>query len=199
MKKYALLFIAALLLTPAGISRAQDSSLAEAAAMLAGEMDSQLAATFGHQPGSAGGISVIVTTPVDINNFEESSALARQMQESISHWLVRSGYSVQEVRKGRALLFRPDTGELLLTRDRELAANKTVNSALTMVGNYTVTSRSIIFNLRMMRTGGTEVYAMSSLSLPITGEIRAMLNQTASHGGGSAFVAIEPSVYSRLP
>ena len=199
MKKYILLLIAALLFAIGGTARAQGSGLSDAASALAEEMDSQLALTFGHQPGSAGGISVIVTTPVDINNFEESSAVARQMQESISHWLVRSGYSVQEVRKGRALLFRPDTGELLLTRDHDLAANKTVNSALTLVGNYTVTSRSIIFNLRMMRTGGTEVYAMSSLSIPINGEIRAMLNQTAAHGGSSAFVAIEPSIYNRLP
>lgn len=203
MKKYVLLFFAALLLLPASLvqaqAQAQESSLSEAAALLAGEMDSQLALTFGHQPGSAGGISVIVTTPVDINNFEESSALARQMQESVSHWLVRSGYSVQEVRKGRALLFRPDTGELLLTRDRELAASKTVHSALTLVGTYTVTSRSIIFNLRMMRTGGTEVYAMSSLSIPVNGEIRAMLNQSGGPGGSSTYVSIEPSVYNRLP
>jgi hypothetical protein len=199
MKKHALVIIAILLLLPAGAARAQDSSLAEAASLLAGEMDFQLAQLFGHQPGNAGGISVIVTTPVDINNFEESSAVARQMQESISHWLVRSGYSVQEARKGRALLFRPDTGELLLTRERDLAANTIVNSALTMVGNYTVTSRSVIFNLRMMRTSGTEVYAMSSLSIPLTGEIRTMLNQTTAPGGGSAYISIEPSVYNRLP
>ena len=175
-------------------------SMNEAAARMAAEMDEQLSMQFGHQPGYAGGLSLIVTTPVDINNFENSNAAARQMQESLSHYLVRAGYGVQEVRKGRALLFRPDTGELLLTREESLAAYKHVKSALTLVGNYAITAKSVIFNVRIMRTGGTEVYAMSSLSIPMSGELRSLIHQTADrHSGQGSYLAIEPSVYNRLP
>ena len=170
-------------------------SMAEAAAGMGQEMDQQLAERFGHSEG-VNGISVIVTTPVDINNFEESSPLARQMQESLAHWLVQAGYSVQEVRKGRHLLFRPDTGELLLTRDKELAALKNVNSALILVGTYTVTSKNVIFNVRLMQTSGTEICAMSSASLPVSGEIRALLGYGVNNGNG---ITIEPTVYGRLP
>ena len=203
MKLYTFLFILLLsLLVPAAstANTGPTMTMAEAAAGMAQEMDAQLSLRFGQQQYAANGITVIVTTPVDINNFEESSVVARQMQESISHWLVQAGYSVQEVRRGKSLLFRQDTGELLLTRNRDLAAQKTVKSSITLVGTYTVTSKSIIFNIRMMQTGGSEVYAMSSMSIPVTGEIRAMLSQGGGSGGStSVSYMIEPSVYSRLP
>jgi hypothetical protein len=178
-------------------ARAMDMN--EAAASMSREMDAQLALRFG----AAGkNISIIVTTPVDINNFEESCVIARQIQEYLSYWLVQAGYGVQEIRKGKAILFRKDTGELLLTRDRELVARKQVGSVLILVGTYTLTSKTIIFNVRLMQTGGQEVYAMSSVSIPVTKETRAMLSMGAnasSSGSGHSYVSIEPSVYSRLP
>jgi hypothetical protein len=190
-----LLPFALLLLLPFNAQAAQGSDMMGAAAAMSREMDAQLASRFG---AVSKNITVIVTTPVDINNFEESCAVARQMQEYLSYWLVQAGYGVQEVRKGKALLFRQETGELLLTRNRDLAASRRAHSALTLVGTYTVTSKNIIFNVRLMQTGGLEVFAMSSASIPVTGETRAMLGFGGSASGHS-YVSIEPSVYSRLP
>ncbi|MDL2306526.1 hypothetical protein LJC48_00660, partial [Desulfovibrio sp. OttesenSCG-928-C06] len=99
MKLYAFLFFLILpVLVPASATAntAPTMTMAEAAAGMASEMDAQLSMRFGQQQYAANGITVIVTTPVDINNFEESSVVARQMQESLSHWLVQAGYSVQE-------------------------------------------------------------------------------------------------------
>lgn len=171
-----------------------DSVMTRAASSMGVEMDAQLADRFGQQEGVVNGITLIITTPVDLNNLEESNPVARQMQEELARWFIRSGYSVQEVRSGRALLMRPETGELLLTRNRDLAAQRSVKSALTMTATYTVSSRSIVFNVRLMQTGGTEVYAMSNVTLPISGELRAMLGSNQS----TAYL-IEPSVFSRLP
>lgn len=188
-----LIFIITVLLMSAAPAAA-NSVMSKAAATMGSEMDNQLADRFGQQEGVVNGISVIITTPVDLNNLEESNPVARQMQEELARWFIRAGYSVQEVRGGRALLMRPDTGELLLTRDRDLAASRNVKSALTMVATYSMTSRSIIFNVRLMQTGGNEVFAMSNITLPISGELRAMLgtNQSDTY-------LIEPSVFSRLP
>lgn len=171
-----------------------DTIMSKAASDMGVEMDTQLAHRFGQQEGVINGISVIITTPVDLNNLEESNAVARQMQEELSRWFIRSGYSVQEVRGGKALLMRPSTGELLLTRNRDLAATRTAHSALTMVSTYSMTSRSIVFNVRLMQTGGNEVFAMSNVTLPLSGELRAMLGTAQSDT-----YLIEPSVFSRLP
>lgn len=182
-----------MLLASSGLAMA-DTVMTKAATSMGTEMDNQLADRFGQQEGVVNGISLIVTTPVDLNNLEESNPVARQMQEELSRWFIRSGYSVQEVRGGKALLMRPATGELLLTRNRDLAATRTVKSALTMVSTYSMTSRSIVFNVRLMQTGGNEVYAMSNVTLPISGELRAMLGNSKADSH-----LIEPSVFSRLP
>lgn len=189
------IFILAIILVcvPAASAPA-DTVMSKAAASMGVEMDHQLADRFGQQEGVVNGISVIITTPVDLNNLEESNPVARQMQEELARWFIRSGYSVQEIRGGRSLLMRPSTGELLLTRNRDLAATRTVQSALTMVATYSMTSRNIVFNVRLMQTGGNEVFAMSNVMLPISGELRAMLGAVQS---GSYL--IEPSVFSRLP
>lgn len=199
-----------ILLLPAG-ALAADSTMTKAAAAMGREMDRQLADRFGQQEGTINGISVIVTTPVDLNNLEDSNPVARQMQEELSRWFIQSGYSVQEVRQGKALLMRPYTGELFLTRNKDLMDTEQVSSALTLTGTYTITSRSMIFNIRLMQTGGNEVYAMSNITLPISGELRSMLNSASStaalaaggngNGSSSGFMdfLIEPSVFSRLP
>lgn len=187
------ILIITLILAPAGQALA-DSVMTKAASYMGAEMDGQLADRFGQQEGVINGISIIITTPVDLNNLEESNPVARQMQEELARWFIKSGYSVQEVRGGKALLLRPETGELLLTRSRDLAATRHIKSALTMVSTYSLTSRSIVFNVRLMQTGGNEVYAMSNVTLPISGELRGMLGSNQASG-----FLIEPSVFSRLP
>lgn len=189
-----LILIVTLALAPAGPVLA-DTVMSKAAASMGAEMDTQLSHRFGQQEGVVNGISVIVTTPVDLNNLEESNPVARQMQEELSRWFIRAGYSVQEVRGGKALLLRPSTGELLLTRNRDLASARKVQSALTLVATYSMTSRSIVFNVRLMQTGGNEVFAMSNVTLPISGELRAMLGTAQAETS----YLIEPSVFSRLP
>ncbi|MDL2285659.1 hypothetical protein LJB93_02825 [Desulfovibrio sp. OttesenSCG-928-F07] len=203
-------FILMILLIPAGYGLAAESPMSKAAAAMGREMDRQLADRFGQQEGTINGISVIITTPVDLNNFEESNAVARQMQEELSRWFIQFGYSVQEVRQGKALLMRPSTGELLLTRNKDLISERKAKSALTLVATYSLTSRNMIFNVRLMQTGGAEVYAMSNITLPITGELRSMISSgsttttladgsTVTRAGSTTDFMIEPSVFNRLP
>ncbi|MDR2502934.1 MAG: hypothetical protein LBD82_00870 [Deltaproteobacteria bacterium] len=189
-----------------------ENAMSKAAAAMGREINRQIAERFGQQEGPINGISLIVTTPVDLNNLEDSNPVARQMQEELSSWFVQTGYSVREVRQGKALLMRPSAGELLLTRNKDLIPFNEARSALTLVGTYTLTSRSIIFNIRLLRTGGSEVCAMSNVSLPVNGELRSMISVNAHYGGTSSSLSspssitgqtidylIEPSVFSRLP
>jgi hypothetical protein len=199
--------LTALLLLSASPAWAE-STLTKAASAMGREMNRQLADRLGQQETAHSMISVIITTPVDINNFEESNPVARQMQEELSYWFTRAGYRVQEVRRGNALLLRPYTGELLLTRNKELVSAQRIKSSLIMAGTYSVTSRSLIFNIRLIQTDASEVFAMSNIVLPITGEMRSLINSgptisTDADGRvtivSSGDYLIEPSVFSRLP
>jgi hypothetical protein len=186
-------FILALLLL-APLPALAESTMTKAAAAMGREMDRQLSERFGRQEGSINGISLIITTPVDLSNLEESNSVARQMQEELNLWFIQAGYSVQEVRRGKALLMRPSTGELLLTRKRDLIPEQEVRSALVMTGTYMLTSRHMVFNIRLMQTDGNEIYAMSNISLPISGELRSLISLNSSND-----YLIEPSIFSRLP
>ena len=170
-----------------------DAGIVPSAASAAGrEMDRQVAKR------ASGRVSLCFTTPMDVNNLDVSNALARQMQEEISRWFVQAGYDVHEIRKGRDILFEPGTGELLLTRKEKLVGNRNVNSTAIVAGTYTVTPEHVRFNIRIVRTKNREVLAMSTVTLPMTKEIAALVSGGDSSGyyGGTP---IQPTVVTLLP
>lgn len=195
MKKLLLTLV--LLLLP--INAAASQLMERAAVAMVGEMNGQLAARFGHMSASANGISIVLTTPVDIADLESSNVVALQMQEYLAACLVRSGYSVQEIRKGKSLLLRPGKGEFLLTRKKNLSSVSQTRSSFTLVGTYNIAGGSITFNIRLVETAGTEVHAMSAVTLPLTGEMRAKLASANGKSGGDQGFLIQPSVFGRLP
>ena len=187
---------ALLVFIPVGASFAAMPVVPQIIAAMGRQLDRQVVERL-HQPESpAKGVSLFMTTPVDVNNLEVSNPLARQVQEELSTWFVQAGYNVQEIRKGSDLLFEPATGELLLTRRSDLVSQELVGSGAVMVGTYTVTPQHVRFNLRLMLTGSQEVIAMSSMSIPINNEVAALLS---SDGSGRMGAPITPSVVTLLP
>ncbi|UZP67852.1 FlgO family outer membrane protein [Desulfovibrio mangrovi] len=169
------------------------------AAFKMGEMlDAQLVERLNLLEGPAKGYTLIVTTPVDLNDLEASSPLARQMGEELALWFVQSGYKVQEIRKGRTVLFEPNEGEMLLTRRQTLLGNENIRSSLIMVTTYTQSRKSIRFNTRLLHAATNEVLAMSSQTIPLNSEMRTLAVSTNGKSGAQ-LTGIMPSVGTRLP
>ena len=162
------------------------------------DLDRQVARAFGLDEPPVEGVSLSVLTPVDINDLNNSNALARQMQEEISGWFTKAGYEVREIRKGSEVLFEEHNGERLLTRDAEKLATRQVRSAAILTGTYTVTPRNVRFNFRVMETATQRVFAMSSVTIPITAETGPLVFGAGGAGGGGG-IPIEPTVVTRLP
>ena len=120
-------------------------------------------------------VTMIVTTPVNLRNLNESSGLGLQLSEELAHYFVTCGYRVQEIRKGAGLFFDEENGEMLLTRNPEFLANTDVDSAVVMVGTYIRTNRSVRVNIRLLHTPSNEVLAMSSSTIPLNPEVRSLL------------------------
>ncbi len=123
----------------------------------------------------AGRVSIIVTTPVNLRNLNESSGLGLQLGEELSHYFITCGYRVQEVRKGAGLFFDEENGEMLLTRNPEFLASTDVSSSVVMVGTYIRTNRSVRVNIKLLHTPTNEVLAMSSATIPLNSEVRSLL------------------------
>ena len=189
-----LILLAALALAQA----AQAASVPQAASAIGREIDRQVVERLGQGESPAQGVSLCITTPVDSNDLETSNPLARQMQEEVARWFVQAGYDVQEIRKGADLLFEPATGEMLLTRKEKMLGTTVVGSAAIITGTYTVTSKNVRFNIRMVRTPDREVIGMSTMTVPIDGEVAALV-RTAGPGGASYGTPIEPTVVTLLP
>ncbi|NJB66955.1 hypothetical protein GGQ74_000595 [Desulfobaculum xiamenense] len=157
---------------------------------IAASLDAQLVERLGLDEGPARGTTLIVTTPASLDDLEQSSPLARLLGEEMAGWFVRSGYSVQDVRKGKNILLKPGRGELLLTRDVQLADNRFVKSAVLLTGTYTQTSRNVRFNIRLIHAPSNEVLAMASATLPLTSEVTELLDEKSR----DEMTRIRPSV-----
>lgn len=158
------LLCAALLLPLA----AHGKTIPQLAAEMGAELDAQLG-QITHK------VTMIVTTPVNLRNLNESSGLGLQLSEEFAYYFVSCGYRVQEIRKGAGLLFDEVNGEMLLTRDPSYLANTDVDSAVVMVGTYVRTNRSVRINIRLVHTPSNEVLAMSSGTIPLSSEVRSLL------------------------
>ncbi len=165
----------------------------QAVSAMGREMDRQLVERFGQGEG----LSMFVTTPVNVNNLEEANPLARQVQEEISRWFVQAGYTVQEIRQGAEVLFEPETGELLLTRHSDLLGSGCADGPAVLAGTYVVSSRSVRFNLRLVHIASRQVLAMSTMTVPINAEVSSLLRDGT--GGGSSGAPVQPTVITLLP
>ena len=171
-------------------------SVPQAASAIGRELDRQVVERLGQGDSPAQGVSLCITTPVDSNDLETSNPLARQMQEEVARWFVQAGYEVQEIRKGADLLFEPETGEMLLTRKENLLGTTVVGSTAIVAGTYTITPKNVRFNIKLVRTADREVIGMSTMTVPIDGEVAALVRS----GQGAPFgVPIEPTVITLLP
>ena len=159
---------------------------------LAEQLDGQLREKLGLDEGDVMDMGVIVTTPVALGNLENTTALARQMSEELSRWLVTTGYKVQEIRKGRSVLFEPQNGEFLLSRRTHVLANENVKATIIVAGTYTQTMNRVRFNLRFIHAPTNEVLAMATQTLPLNAEMR-MLTVGSNDKRG-----VSPSVGTRF-
>ncbi len=137
-------------------------------------------------------ITIMTTIPVNVNNLKVSCPLARQMTEEISTILVSAGYRVQEIRKGKEILFQEQQGEMLLTRDTGQLAKRHVSSVAVLTGTYVITPEQVRFSMRLLHTPSNEVLAMASATVPITPDVRPLLEEN------SVPTKITPSVNTRL-
>ena len=174
------------------------ASVPQAASAVGREIDRQVVERLGQGESPAQGVSLCITTPVDSNDLETSNPLARQMQEEVARWFVQAGYEVQEIRKGADVLFEPATGEMLLTRKEKMLGTTVVSSTALVAGTYTVTPKNVRFNIRLVRTSDREVIGMSTMTVPIDGEVGALL-RSSGQGGVVYGTPIEPTVITLLP
>lgn len=142
-------------------------------------------------------IMIMGTSPVNLGDMDESSPLARQLTEEISTKLMDAGYRYQELRKGTYIRFDRGSGEFLLTRNVKNLTRRYGDAPLIMVGTYTATDKQVRFTISLLQTTTNEVVAKASATVPITSDMRNLLEDKNPKGKKAANSKL-PTTYTRL-
>lgn len=129
---------------------------------------------FGH------GEKIILTTLVDLDDLQQTSAFGRAMTEALSTCLFKRGFRIIEIRKTLALYIKKKSGELGLSRDTaRLSEDEDVYGLIT--GTYVLTPGSVIVNIRMIEAASQEVLSVAGLEIERGGNINSLLARSEAN------------------
>ena len=140
-------------------------------------------------------LKIMGTTPVNLNTLTQSCPLARQMTEEVSSALMGLGYRYQELRKGSYIRFDRATGELILTRNVSLLADKYGQGQAILAGTYVISDTHVRFNLSLIHTLSNETIAKASVSIAITPDLAPLLDESPIVGGSGKVL---PNTYTHF-
>ena len=155
---------------------------------MASDIDKQILSYFGvEQPGLLKqeqrhepreirrALSIACTVPVNLNNLESSSPIARQVSEEMARWFVNAGYRVHEIRKGQDVYFDLERGERLLTRDVKKLLRRDVQTEAVLAGTFVVTHEQVRFSMRLLHVPSNEILGMATATIPISDDIKGLV------------------------
>jgi hypothetical protein len=108
---------------------------------------------------------IVVTTAVNVNDLDQSSTFGRLVSQLVASRLVQLGYLVRDVTYAHALSIKPETGELVLSRDlakigQELNAQAVVAASYAVIGNY------VYLNIRLLRAEDGAIVSAKDVVIP---------------------------------
>jgi TolB-like protein len=138
---------------------------------------------------------VIVTTFVDLNDFNKTSDFGRLLSENVMSELIKSGYKVVEIRESRSVQIIKDVGELFLTRGAmpERGFKKEVIpknykeeyiGSLLIVGTYQAGASVVTINARVINPETSDILTVASYQLARTGFVDELLATETDTSGG---------------
>ncbi|MEO5350253.1 MAG: FlgO family outer membrane protein [Magnetococcus sp. YQC-3] len=122
--------------------------------------------------------TILPASFVDDKNLEQSSAMGRMLAQQVASRFTQAGYSVIEIklRKTVRLVKGEGEGQFLLSRELEKIAESHSASAV-LVGSYVATPSQLFVNTQLILVKGGIVLASQDYKIPLTRELRALLEQ----------------------
>ncbi|MBW1711659.1 MAG: hypothetical protein JRJ59_00715 [Deltaproteobacteria bacterium] len=107
---------------------------------------------------------VAVTTFVDVNNLEQTTAFGRALTDALISLLHRQGFEVVELRKTNNFVIRRGQGEFYLSRNIAHLADQHDLSAV-LVGTYTEALNLVLVSTRLISAQDGQVLSSGLLEL----------------------------------
>jgi len=93
---------------------------------------------------------VLVLTPVDNDNINNSSSFGRTLQNSIMSGFVQNGIVVNETKLRENALVNPDQGEFMLSRDMPVLLKNSQPAQAVVVSTYTLSEDVLYLSARLV-------------------------------------------------
>lgn len=149
------------------------NSITDASTGTADRLADQMQGSLG-RPGGR----VVVTSLVPVTNLTVSTPFGQATAEQISARLAQRGYDVVEIRLMNAIGVN-ERGEFALSRDATAIA-KGHNAAAIVTGTYAIGADTIYVTVRSVAVDNSSVLAAQTYTLPLTPDIKAMIDVRAT-------------------
>ena len=120
---------------------------------------------------------LIVTTLVNIDNLNSSTRFGRTLSEALSEEMFKKGGIIKEVRSAKAVYLKPQTGEMMLSRDVKLLA-KNLDARAVIVGTYSIGARSVVVNVKMVDIRSQDIISVATMEIARSTTIDALLGES---------------------
>lgn len=117
---------------------------------------------------------ILMTTPVDNGNLQQTTTFSRILQEHISSRFVQLGYAVREIKLESQLHITPGSGETMLTRDQDKLQSEHLAQAI-FVGTVTRADRTLYISMRLIDPQNHNIISSDDYTLCVDGHIYAAL------------------------
>lgn len=147
-------------------------------------------------PRIGSGSGILVTTMVDMENFDKSSAFGRTSMQQIGSRLSQHGFKVLEPRLASSLRFDKSQGEFMLSRDSMKLLRDNYDAHAVLVGTYTESKDKVFISVRVVRFADNAIVAAYEYYLPKSEDVQALMGASRLPGGNhlwSRFATREPA------
>lgn len=127
--------------------------------------------------------AILVSTPVNNDNLDDTSSFGRSLQNNIAAGFVSRGYAVKEIKLRKEMLIEAHKGEFMLTRDLRDLASKQQAQAI-VVGTYTLVNRVMYISIRLVSPVNQNIQAVYEDKLYLDENSLRMLGLKFKEGEG---------------
>lgn len=117
---------------------------------------------------------ILMTTPVDNSNLQQTTTFGRILQEHVRSRFVQLGYTVRETKLENQLHITQGSGETMLTRDQDKLKSEHLAQAI-FVGTITRADRTLYISMRLINPHNHNIISSDDYTLCVDGHIYAAL------------------------
>lgn len=121
---------------------------------------------------------LIVTTMVSVDDLNQSSTFGRLASQMLSNRLSQQGYLVQDATLMRALEVKPETGELVLSRDASKLSGS-IHAQAVVAGTYAVAYKEVYLNIRLLNALDGSILSSVDVEIPLDRNTLSLVPESA--------------------